>query len=116
MASASCGSRACADRRARLLAGEGAGAVVSRQDQAREFILKGPFTAVPDGGDRSIKFDFWSDGTVFENTFRSGKAPMSSSRSWRMNDSNGKVCVEFSDVDTKGVCFGVIREGSTARL
>ena len=86
------------------------------QDQAREFVLKGPFTAVRDGGDRSIKFDFRSDGTVFQNTFRSGKPPMSSSGSWRMNDNNGKVCVEFSDVDTKGVCFGVIRGGSTVRL
>ena len=90
--------------------------VVLSEEQAKEFILKKPFTVVREGGDRSIRFDFRADGKVFQNTSRTGASAVSSSGSWHMNDNNGKVCVEFSDVNTRGVCFGVIEEGSATHL
>jgi hypothetical protein len=85
-------------------------------EQARDFILKKPFTVVRETGDRSIHFEFKSDGKVFQNTSRTGASTVSSSGSWHMNEENGKVCVEFTDPKTRGVCFGLIEEGSVMRL
>jgi len=85
-------------------------------EQARDFILKKPFTVVRETGDRSIRFDFKSDGKVFQNTTRTGASTVSSSGSWHMNEENGKVCVEFADSKTRGVCFGLVQDGSVMRL
>ena len=85
-------------------------------EQAREFVLQKPFTVMRDTGDRSIRFDFRSDGKVFQNTTRTGASTISSSGSWHVNDENGKVCVEFADPKTRGVCFGLAQEGSVMHL
>jgi hypothetical protein len=85
-------------------------------DEARSLVLAKPIVVVRESGDRSIRFDFRSNGSVFQNTFRAGAGLVSSSGTWHMNDENGKVCVEFTDATTKGVCFGIYQQGEKTYL
>ncbi|HEX4235542.1 MAG TPA: hypothetical protein VH041_14700 [Caldimonas sp.] len=80
-------------------------------DEAKQFILAKPFTVAREGGERTIRFEFRADGTVFQRTERTSGPPVSSSGTWHLNEKNGKVCVEFAEANTRGVCFGLIQDG-----
>jgi hypothetical protein len=82
----------------------------------RQFILTKPLVVVREKDSVAVRLEFKEDGRVYQNTYRAVGNTISSSGTWKFNDKNVKICMEFSDINTSGFCFGVMRDGNQVRL
>lgn len=81
-------------------------------DALKDYFVGKTVTMIRDRDGAAVHLEAKSDGTLYQHTVRAGRATISSTGKWRMNDNGYKFCMDFTDANASNGCYGIQRDPS----